>query len=417
MSASVQTRAPRRLVTALAGALALALSGVVGTFGLSDALSVSRPGLSLMLDSGQADARMRLAQAALDQEPPDFEQVRAHAREALAGDPLAPAALTLLGLAAEEAGDLDRAEALMRMSARTSSRDAAAHAWLLSHDIRKANPESAVARLDWILRTTSPARRDALFPILAPLFDDDTMIPPLARLLAQDPPWRERLLLHLVGRRGNSKPLWTLVTALQSSAVPPTQDEFGPYLDRLVAEGSVEAAYAAWLAHTPPERLSGAGLLYNARFQHPLDATPFDWVPTKSPGVTLRLEGPRRNRIVNLDFFGTRIANAVMVHLLMLAPGEYRFVGAERARGLLTDRGLRWKITCVENADAPLAVTQPMSGDAEWRPIAMDFDVPEACRAQTLMLELPARGALERVITGSASYTGLGVEARPESAK
>jgi hypothetical protein len=86
--------------------------------------------------------------------------------------------------------------------------------------------------------------------------------------------------------------------------------------------------------------------------------------------------------------------------------------GNERAQSLRTDRGLRWRLYCLEDAETPIAVTSGLRGEEPWRAFAVDFTIPENCRAQNLQMEHPARGAVESEIAGSASFTGIAIESR-----
>ena len=58
-----------------------------------------------------------------------------------------------------------------------------------------------------------------------------------------------------------------------------------------------------------------------------------------------------------------------------------------------------------------LAVTPSLSGTVDWRPFSVSFVVGPACRAQRLVLEVPARVVLERVISGRAAFGQLSLRA------
>jgi hypothetical protein len=402
MSARLQElRRPIRLGLSLAFGLGLAgyllISGIASLFSSQE---------------GGGNVRLQLAAEAFARQPPDLDATRAHARAALKSDPLASSALTLLGRVAEAAGDAAQAEKLMELAAATASRDLLAHAWMLDHEARAAEPAAAVARLDWILRMTPQGGLDAVLPQVAPIFDSLAFVAPLAAALSRDPPWRGPVLGYLTRRRDNTRSLMALFNGLQAGASPPTAREMAPYLRRLVSEGWVEHAYVEWLMHTPPKRLENAGLLYNARFQHPIENMPFDWTFGQSPGVLVRIGREQDQSQLSVNFFGNRIAPTIADHLLMLPPGQYRFSGRQRAQNLETERGLRWRVSCWESPAASIAETPFLAGEQPWRPFSVEFTVSDTCRAQNLQLELPARVALERVIAGTASFTGLSLERR-----
>ena len=113
-------------------------------------------------------------------------------------------------------------------------------------------------------------------------------------------------------------------------------------------------------------------------------------------------------RTINVDFFGGRVKFEHVSHLLNLAPGPYRFQGRERSQDLQNERGLRWRIACVGDDAETLGTTDLVSGDTPWRTFTVDFTVPTGkCPYQMLVLELPARAALETEVVGRVSYTDL----------
>jgi hypothetical protein len=111
-----------------------------------------------------------------------------------------------------------------------------------------------------------------------------------------------------------------------------------------------------------------------------------------------------------VDFFGGRVPFQHVQHDLLLPPGKYRLRGQERAEALQNERGLRWRIACTHEPAGTLAATENLRGDVDWRPFAVDFEVPETCGAQRLFLELPARVLMEQEVSGGVRYKDLDVE-------
>ena len=111
---------------------------------------------------------------------------------------------------------------------------------------------------------------------------------------------------------------------------------------------------------------------------------------------------------ISVDFFGGRVKFEHVSHLLNLAPGPYRLQGRERSQDLQNERGLRWRIACIGDDAETLGTTDLVRGDTPWRTFAIDFTVPTGkCPYQMLMLELPARSALETEVVGRVSYADL----------
>jgi len=317
-------------------------------------------------------------------------------------------------LVAEQMQESARAESLMRLGGASSPRDVLAHSWLLDADLKRGEINAAVRRVDLLLRA-SPQRAPTILQAAMPILTHERALVPLAQALAAMPPWREAALIALT-RNADIRFLWDLYGALQNRSERLEPSELQPFLERLVRENYFEEAFFLWSGSVSPERLARADLLYNGRFQYPVSNLPFDWSIRPASGALVRVSGRRGGRALNVDFFGARVPFRHVSHLMMLSPGDYRFVGLESAVNLRNERGMRWRMTCGGDSAIALMETQLLVGDVAWRPIAVDFTVPEDCVAQNLVLELAARVVIEQEVSGGVSYMGLGVEARVPAA-
>ena len=235
----------------------------------------------------------------------------------------------------------------------------------------------------------------------------------LTRLLASDPPWRLGLMDDLFKRWRDPDGLARLVGMLNAGPTPLRSEELRPYLSKLIEVGRLEQAYLTWLQHLPPDRLSQLTYLYNGRFQYELSNLPFDWSMQPVRGAAVDLARGAQDTVLRVGFSGTRVPFRHVSHLLVLPPGNYRFTGSVKADRLQNERGLRWRIFCIENPEASLGETDLVAGNVPWRNFQVDFSVPtSACRAQNLILELPARVALEQHVSGLISYAGLDIQKR-----
>jgi hypothetical protein len=407
-------------------AFCLVLAWRLLSFVLGGAIGSIQPDIALALDSSRSQLSVRLAHRALsgdDREELALAVARLHA--SLMKTPMAPQVVTTLGLLAERMDSPEVAERLVKIGGVFSVRDAVAHAWLLDEDLKRGDVAEAVRRLDLLLRT-APRGTDTILQAALPIFGASIALEPFLNVLAERPAWRPRALT-LLARTAEARTLWDINEGLQRSAAPASQSELRPFLERFVKEGLYDEAYIMWLQTVPTERLARSELLYNARFQHSVANLPFDWTIRQSPGALVRISGDRGRRTLDVDFFGARMPFRDVSHMMLLSPGDYRFVGMERALSLRNERGLRWRLTCMgDPKSAPnnttlqnlaLMETPLLVGDVDWRRFAVDFTVPEDCVAQNLVLELAARVALEQEVSGGASYMGLGIEARAPASR
>jgi hypothetical protein len=388
--------------------LLLGLAINIIRLGAGELLGASDPALALWFDPGQSDARVKLSQSRWLEDEEKVDDAATGAHEALAYSPLSPGALTLLAQLSEYKGDEAKAAALMQWASRVNQRNIDAQVWLLNQDIKEARVPDALRRMNALFRGQAREVGEKLAPALAPILTGEAYRAPLIAVLRAEPRWRSPLLTALATSAKDLAGLSRLYAALRATDKPPTPVELESFLNRLVKEERFDDAYLAWTQSLPPERVDKLGYLYNARFQYAVDNLPFDWVILPVDGALTRAETENGHRILDVDFFGGRVAFQHVSHLLALPPGSYKFSGQERSQNLQNERGLRWRISCAGKDGATLAATELMAGDTPWQEFGVGFDVPtDNCPYQNLILELPARTAIETEIVGGASYTNL----------
>jgi tetratricopeptide (TPR) repeat protein len=376
------------------------------------------PERALNWDSRDAIALLELAQRDIStlapgKTPPqaDLAQARGLAEQALRLDPLAPRALTDLGRIAEGQGDAPRAAALMELAGKRALRDALAQGWLVNHALSRGDFATALHHLDAILRT-QPGALDQTLPLLVAFISYPGAATPLVHLLETDPPWRAWFLDAAASLLADRAALGRFYAELGAGPHPPSQQELQPYFDRLIKDGLFKEAYAAWVETLPPGRRADPGLLYNGAFQYPLSGAEFDWKVVQSLGADVEIAGGAEDRTLRVEFSGARVDFHNVSHLLALQPGTYRLSGEVEAEALHTERGLWWRVFCASRPDLSLGSSELVSDSTPWRTFTLSFAVPaEGCQAQVLQLELPARIALEGVISGVVSYRHLTITA------
>jgi hypothetical protein len=407
-SPATTSAAPSPWATVTFVVILIGVAVTIVRLGAGDVLKAADPALALWFDPGQSDARVKLAQSQWLRDEDNVDDAVTGAREALAYSPLSPAALTLLGKLSDHKGDQAKAAALMQWASRVDQRSIDAQIWLLNQDIKAARVSNALRRMDVLFRGQDVQVRQKLVPALAPILTSEGYQPGLIALLRTEPRWRPHFLAALAVGAKDLAGLGRLYEALGATDNPPTTDEWNSFLTRLVTEERFDEAYLAWSQSLPPERLSKLGYLYNANFQYTISNLAFDWVFVPVEGALARAETENGRRILDVDFFGGRVTFQNVSHLLSLPPGSYKFSGLERSQNLQNERGLRWRIACAGKNGATLRATELMAGDTPWREFDIDFGVPsDNCSYQNLVLELPARTAIETEIVGGASYANL----------
>ncbi|MBX9757156.1 MAG: hypothetical protein K2Y29_00155 [Beijerinckiaceae bacterium] len=391
---------------------ALLLGARIALVGVADSVAFTYPDFALMLDGGNVRALTVRASTRLSGVEGAAEAAAADARAALRADVFASGAYRTLARAAEAAGDEAGAGALWRIAAR-SARDGEAQSAMILRAISGGDSREAIQRFDVLLRGQHPWLWRAITSAAAPLFTDPAIAGSLVDMMATDPPWRRPAVIELFEKAPDTALVMSIHEGLDRSASRPSDDEARAYLQRLVRDGRLTEAYVAFVRRLPDDRLARMGYLYNARFQFGLSNLPFDWEILQTPGaLTDVVEEPGR-RVLKVSFFGARIHFRNVSHLLALPPGAYTYTGLERAESLQNPRGIRWSVRCAGQGgvDGPeLGVTNLLRGDVPWRPFALAFTVPEGCPVQRLVMELPARVALEQEASGAVAFTDLAIQ-------
>ena len=416
-----ERRTPERIrgvefSAALVGSAQLAFVGLLLALGvsilrhsLSDLWAEADPALSIVIDPTQASARVAVSERLLANSK--LTDAVVGAREALRHNPLLPEALTLLARSSEQEGDIDGATQLISLAARVNQRDVRSQLWLLAQDLRGGRVNSALNRIDLLLRGQIPQVIGPIAPALAPILTREPYRLGYVKLLHTNPRWREVWFVNLLRSSDDLSGLTYLFAELQADKSGPTERELQVLLTRLTGAGMFDEAHDIWMRSLPPDRRDEADLLYNEEFRYPVTSLPFDWVIQPVPNAMVRVETQDGARTISVDFFGGRVKFEHVSHLLDLAPGSYRFQGRERSQDLQNERGLRWRIACIGDDAETLGTTDLVSGDTPWRAFAVDFTVPTGkCPYQMLVLELPARAALETEVVGRVSYTDLNLQ-------
>lgn len=359
---------------------------------------------------GAPRASLQRAQAALAADPPEREQAAVDAAAALRADPLLRDGHKTLAQALAGADPV--ASAALWAGAARFARDSEAQVVALQTALAAGDFAGAVDRIDRLFRGQGAGRWGAVSQALLAVLLAPEAVEPLAARLDERPPWREALLAVAAARLQDLDGMKAFFLAVDRRPNRLTDDEARPLLERLLTAGRYGDAYAIFLARLPAARIESMGYLYNGDFRHPVTNLPFDWVFTRTRDALIdvrRTWGAQLPPVLRVDFFGSRIPFRHVSHLLALPPGAWRFRGLEHAVALNNPRGLRWRVACVGRTE-PLGETQLLSGDVEWRPFAMDFEVGPDCPFQWLELELPARVALEMDVSGGVAYMDLAID-------
>ena len=347
--------------------------------------------------------------------PDDLVNWRHNAASFIA-DPLNRYAVYLLGRASGDGPAGADKTRLLSLAADRSRRDVEIQSAMIDQVLKENRFPPALERLDGLIRS-NPFRRQRIFDVLVTLTQNAASRQALVELLAQSPPWRRTFLTYLPRSTVDMQAASMLIAGLRSTTSPPQPAELAPFINKLIKDGAVDAAYSLWLNSLSEAQLERAGYIYNGDFETRLgELGPFDWtiVPAKNVVVRAVQNGAAdRGSVLEVSFAGSEIRYSHISQRLMLPPGRYALTGSYRANNLDNDRGLVWRIYCMSTASQRPGESPPMKGTQDWTPFQIDFSIPDIdCPAQILRLELNARAKLDLRVRGVLRFDDLRIDRR-----
>jgi hypothetical protein len=348
-----------------------------------------------------------LAQADLAISEGRLEEATAHARAALAADPLDGRAYQRLATLAARRNESEQSEVLAELAVRHAPREPLARAMAAQGAIERSDWAEAIRHYDHLLRV-SPELAANVFPVLVAMAGTDDTRPALVACLAEDPSWRLAFLREVARVAPDPQPLFRELR--HDSALTP--EEAAAYVGRYVTDKRFTEAFALWASLLPAGQLTRLTTPVDGDFEGEIsDIPPFSWDIRAVKGVeaAVRTLPDGSSHALRIQFMGRRSAFRGVRQLLLLPAGDYTLTWRSRLDGLEAARGLRWTVTCADGPLQRIIATEPEVGTSPWRAHASAFRVPLGCPAQWLTLELEARIAAETLAAGTAWFDDLRV--------
>jgi hypothetical protein len=377
----------RFAVTLFLGVLVAALALGAVRIGASRGLTRLNPALAVQLSPGDTEALQSLAVMQMGRG--DVGGARATALRAIALEPFHASALRVLGLIDQARGDAAATRRELTAAAGMTWRDTPAHGWLLQDSMARGQIAEALDHADSLLRRSEDVGGNPVTPLLAASAQIlPQMVEPLARRLADNPPWRSGVLIRLTSTPGFETGARGVLARLREGPSPPTDQELAPLIANEVMLRQFSQAVADWRAFSRHAR-SERGALRDGSFRRTPDGTPLMWVYQDNAGASQE-QGPAPDlppgqQALTVQYDGVSTPDLAM-QMVVLPPGPHRLTWRERA-----EEGdaapLAWEVRCVGGANF-LARADPASGEPRtWRIRSLEFTVPASgCEAQSVRL-------------------------------
>jgi tetratricopeptide (TPR) repeat protein len=372
---------------------------------------------ALVWDGRQPTALLRRALEVGNTDPDAAAPLLA---KAYAENPADPRPLAILAKAAQERGELERADALVRTAVDLTPANPGVQLDAASYWAARGDLETAMAH--WSLAMEiDPATKQQLIPVLLKLAEDPSARLAFRPFTASPPTWWDAFFSEVARRALDVETVRVLYTLRgESPQVPLTEPERQAYVARLQREGRITEAYIDWINGFSRERRAELGLIHDGGFELEPTNWGFDWQMRTRQGVIIdraRTYGIDGNKALHLLFDGYDRRFLDISQLLFLDPGPYRLTGRVRTDSLETQGGLKWVVRCVLPETQDLGETERFLGTNQWRDFDIEFRVPLDCGLQEIRLESTGKRAFEHRITGGAWFDRMAVRKTPDLAK
>lgn len=357
------------------------------------------------------------------EEPESDDELAAPApeapRQSLQRNPTDPEPLLRAAPLLLEAGETERADAMIEIAVRLRPADPAVllragRFWMERGELQEA------LRLWLLALEADPTATEAVFPLMRELADEAETREVLMPLAMTPPAWWPAFFADLAEHGadlGAVRAFYELRTAM--SFEPLTELEHKHYIERLRREGRIVEAYLAWLNGLSPERRWELGLLHDGGFESEPTGWGFDWRMQGDDTVLVNFAktyGISGDQALHVQFNEHEGPMAEVAQPLFLDPGEYRLTGRYRADRLATRGGLRWIVQCLQPDQALLEESQRFLGSNKWDTFEIAFTVPASCDLQELRLVSVDEFGLSRAISGAIWFDAMRVRRLPPPA-
>lgn len=328
----MKDKASRQRRSLLEWSVRLVLAGVVSWIGYLSVLQ----SLALVLPDSQNEAAHalapnngriagRLSQTLYRPDASEADRTRAVtiAREALRHDPTAVEAVATLAADAFTRGDKAESERLLAYSQTLSRRDLRTQLMAIELAVARDDISGALNHYDIALRTKKNAP-ELLFPVLASALTEPAIRAALIKTLANRPSWGIGFITHAA--RSDADPAASAVffRALQAVHVPVPDASSVALVNRLLAAGLFDEAWAYYAAaHPGSDRRQSRDPAFTDTAEV---RTVFDWTAVNDTGVSTAILPEARNGLFD---FTVSMGNGgtLLQQLQMLRPGDHVLEG------------------------------------------------------------------------------------------
>lgn len=354
------------------------------------AIAPVSPVLASAVAPGQAgtqSARVRqLTQSA--QSRAALPAIVAEAKRTLAVAPLDHASARTIAMVDVVDGRAVRGNRIMALVGRATLRDALAHAWLLNRAYVETRWSDVAHEANIVMRL-DPAMRTAGYDMLNGLVADGRVLPQLAQVLAERPPWRSGFLVNMGERSRSPANERGLFLLLRDTAAPPTAQELRTWFLVNQSRESGNTLLADYRALAPDEFAPSERFVRNGNFEGTKAFAPFDWNFYAPDGGAAEISPtPDGNGHALYVEFSGRSQLAVATQRLTLSPGRYRISFKTYALTELPADTVGFALSCGREVPPTNPARIALRGTPNtWLQQSTIIDVPSGCSGPSVSVD------------------------------
>lgn len=352
-----------------------------GTFAVADSLAhataSSSPRLAHRLAPWNGKIAAEFAQRTFDARPsPDVRSQSAIlSRRALASEPTAVEALSVLALQAQMRGDGKASNALFAHELKLSRRELPPRLWAIEAAAIRGDINGALKNYDIALRTSKSAS-GRLFPILASAIVEPRIRLQLVAILAAEPVWRDDFISYATRAGDEPGAAAQLLADAERAGVPIDKELRTALVDRFADEGRLAEAWTYYRSIRPGAQ---TGTSRDPRFTFGgARRSIFDWnvseyasFQNSATGGTVDISVP------------TATGASILSQAMVLPGGAYTLSGRSEAIDQPERSRPYWLLKCGEREVGRVDLPNSTVNSGRF---AGSFIVPDGCPMHVLTL-------------------------------
>ena len=329
---------------------------------------------------GQVGAGFAYSLITADAGPVNMALATQAAQVALRQDPTAIAALSTLGIVAQNKGNPGAARRLFKYAEILSRRDLQVQLWAIEDSVRRNNIAGALIHYDIALRTSRNAWA-LLVPVLGSAIANPPVRAALTQTLSEYPVWGPHFINYVVGEGEDLPAVAHLLTDMHRAQLTVSPTAQTALINKLLMSGLTNEAWSYYsLVNTGTDRRRSRDPNFRGSSESP---SLFDWTPSADADIATNFGSFEKGK--GLEFsLPSGTGGQILRQMQLLPLGRYRLEGRSAAINQVERSRPYWVLACQDGRELGRVIL-PNSSAAE-SVFGGEFQVPTTCPVQTLSL-------------------------------